>query len=142
MDASSGDACGGQGVDGGGGHAGGAADVGFVAVQAGDGALQVAGVEGVVAELVAGADLNPRMRASFAERYPTAKVYESVAEMCKDPKIDAVWTQDDDTTLRATRKRLFSMFGHDRLLRSLTFRTVLPTSRKRVGIVVIVALSK
>jgi phthalate 4,5-cis-dihydrodiol dehydrogenase len=42
-------------------------------------------------ELVAGADLNPRMRAGFTERYPATRVYESVAEMCKDPGIDAVW---------------------------------------------------
>ena len=42
-------------------------------------------------ELVAGADFNPRMRASFTERYPQTRVYESVAEMCKDPGIDAVW---------------------------------------------------
>jgi len=42
-------------------------------------------------ELVAGADLNPRMRASFAEHYPGTRVYESVEAMCKDPGIDAVW---------------------------------------------------
>jgi phthalate 4,5-cis-dihydrodiol dehydrogenase len=42
-------------------------------------------------DLVAGADMNPRMRASFAERYPSTRVYESVEAMCKDPGIDAIW---------------------------------------------------
>jgi phthalate 4,5-cis-dihydrodiol dehydrogenase len=42
-------------------------------------------------ELVAAADKNPRMRAGFLESYPGTRVYESVADLCKDPAIDAIW---------------------------------------------------
>jgi phthalate 4,5-cis-dihydrodiol dehydrogenase len=42
-------------------------------------------------DLVAGADLNPAMRAGFAEHYPNARVYESVAGACADPDVEAVW---------------------------------------------------
>jgi phthalate 4,5-cis-dihydrodiol dehydrogenase len=42
-------------------------------------------------ELVAGADLNPTMRAGFTERYPNAKAYPSVAELVRDPNVEAVW---------------------------------------------------
>ena len=42
-------------------------------------------------DLVAGADLNPAMRAGFAEHYPDARVYERVEDACRDPAVDAVW---------------------------------------------------
>jgi phthalate 4,5-cis-dihydrodiol dehydrogenase len=42
-------------------------------------------------ELVAGADLNPAMRAGFAEHYPQARVYEGVEAACADPNVEAVW---------------------------------------------------
>jgi phthalate 4,5-cis-dihydrodiol dehydrogenase len=42
-------------------------------------------------DLVAGADLNPTMRAGFEARYPGAKAYASVADLCKDPNVEAVW---------------------------------------------------
>lgn len=42
-------------------------------------------------ELVAGADLNPTMRAGFEARYPGAKAYETIADLCKDPNVEAVW---------------------------------------------------
>jgi phthalate 4,5-cis-dihydrodiol dehydrogenase len=42
-------------------------------------------------DLVAGADINPQMRKGFEERYPGTKTYESVAALCKDPNVEAVW---------------------------------------------------
>jgi phthalate 4,5-cis-dihydrodiol dehydrogenase len=42
-------------------------------------------------DLVAGADLNPAMRAGFAGHYPHARVYASVAAACADPNVEAVW---------------------------------------------------
>lgn len=42
-------------------------------------------------ELVAGADINPRMRAGFEERYPGTRTYESVAALCGDRDVEAVW---------------------------------------------------
>jgi phthalate 4,5-cis-dihydrodiol dehydrogenase len=42
-------------------------------------------------ELVAGADLNPAMRAGFIASYPGTRAYESVAAMCAAPGIDVVW---------------------------------------------------
>ena len=42
-------------------------------------------------ELVAGADLNPAMRAGFVERYPGTRAYETVAELARDPNVEAVW---------------------------------------------------
>jgi phthalate 4,5-cis-dihydrodiol dehydrogenase len=42
-------------------------------------------------ELVAGADLNPAMRAGFVERYPGTRSYETVAELARDPNVEAVW---------------------------------------------------
>jgi phthalate 4,5-cis-dihydrodiol dehydrogenase len=41
--------------------------------------------------LVAGADLNPAMRAGFEAAYPGTKAYDSIAAMCAAPDIDAVW---------------------------------------------------
>lgn len=41
--------------------------------------------------LVAGADLNPAMRAGFIERYPETQAYATVAELAHDPNVDAVW---------------------------------------------------
>jgi phthalate 4,5-cis-dihydrodiol dehydrogenase len=41
-------------------------------------------------ELVGGADINPVIRARFQERYPHAKVFGSVEEICRDPAVDAV----------------------------------------------------
>jgi phthalate 4,5-cis-dihydrodiol dehydrogenase len=41
--------------------------------------------------LVAGADLNPAMRAGFLAAYPDTKAYDSVAAMCASPDLDAVW---------------------------------------------------
>jgi len=42
-------------------------------------------------DLVAGADINPQMRKGFEERYPGTKTYDSVAALCKDPNVEAVW---------------------------------------------------
>jgi phthalate 4,5-cis-dihydrodiol dehydrogenase len=42
-------------------------------------------------QVVAGADLNPLMRDGFARRFPEARVYERVADLCTDPLIDAVY---------------------------------------------------
>ena len=42
-------------------------------------------------EIVAGADLNPRVRDVFGSRYPDAKVYDSAEGLCADPDVDAVW---------------------------------------------------
>jgi len=41
--------------------------------------------------LVAGADLNPAMRAGFEATYAGAKAYDSIAAMCAAPDIDVVW---------------------------------------------------
>ena len=42
-------------------------------------------------ELAGGADLNPTMRAGFETRYPGTRAYETVDELCRDPKVEAVW---------------------------------------------------
>ncbi len=42
-------------------------------------------------ELVAGADLSPRVREAFQQRYPEARVYETAEALCADPDVDAVW---------------------------------------------------
>ena len=42
-------------------------------------------------ELYAGADINPITRERFQARYPEAKVYDSIEELCADPDVDAVW---------------------------------------------------
>ena len=42
-------------------------------------------------ELVAGADLNPAMRAGFVATYPGTKAYDTVAAMCAAGDVDAVW---------------------------------------------------
>jgi phthalate 4,5-cis-dihydrodiol dehydrogenase len=42
-------------------------------------------------ELVAGADINPAMRAGFAERFPGTRVYETVAALCDDPNVEAIY---------------------------------------------------
>ena len=42
-------------------------------------------------ELVAGADINPLTRERFRDRYPQARAYASVAELCEDPSVEAVW---------------------------------------------------
>src|SRR5665213_2468480 len=41
--------------------------------------------------LVAGADINPRMRSGFQERYPGVKAYADVEELCRASNVDAVW---------------------------------------------------
>lgn len=41
-------------------------------------------------ELVAGADVNPRVRETFQARYG-AKVYDSIEKLCADPDVEAVW---------------------------------------------------
>ena len=43
------------------------------------------------AALVAGADTNDRMRTGFVERFAGTRAYATVAELCADPEIDAVW---------------------------------------------------
>ncbi len=43
------------------------------------------------AALVAGADTNERMRTGFVERFAGTRAYATVAELCADPEIDAVW---------------------------------------------------
>ncbi len=42
-------------------------------------------------ELVAGADHDPAMRDGFVRRYPGTRAYDSVAALCGDSGIDAVW---------------------------------------------------
>ncbi len=42
-------------------------------------------------DLVAGADVNARVRAAFEERFPGTKTYGSVNEMCEKADIEAVW---------------------------------------------------
>lgn len=42
-------------------------------------------------ELVAGADIDPRMRAGFEQRYPGTHTYDSVAALGDDPDVEAVW---------------------------------------------------
>jgi phthalate 4,5-cis-dihydrodiol dehydrogenase len=42
-------------------------------------------------ELYAGADINPVTRERFQERYPEAKVFDSIEALCADPDVDAVW---------------------------------------------------
>jgi phthalate 4,5-cis-dihydrodiol dehydrogenase len=41
--------------------------------------------------LVAGADVVPETRRRFKERYPEAQTYDSVAAMCADPNVEAIW---------------------------------------------------
>jgi phthalate 4,5-cis-dihydrodiol dehydrogenase len=41
-------------------------------------------------ELVAAADVNPRVLATFRQRYG-AKTYESIEKLCSDPDVEAVW---------------------------------------------------
>lgn len=40
--------------------------------------------------LVAGADINPRVRETFHQRYG-ARTYDSVEKLCDDPEVEAVW---------------------------------------------------
>jgi phthalate 4,5-cis-dihydrodiol dehydrogenase len=42
-------------------------------------------------QLVAGADVNPLMRANFERRYPGTRSYDSVEALCRDPEVEAVW---------------------------------------------------
>jgi phthalate 4,5-cis-dihydrodiol dehydrogenase len=42
-------------------------------------------------DLVGGADLVPETVQRFKERYPNARTYDSVAKLCADPELDAVW---------------------------------------------------
>ncbi len=42
-------------------------------------------------DLYAGADMNPLTRERFKERYPNAKVYDSIETLCADPDVEAVW---------------------------------------------------
>lgn len=42
-------------------------------------------------ELFAGADINPTTRERFKQRYPNARVYDSIEALCQDPDVDAVW---------------------------------------------------
>lgn len=42
-------------------------------------------------DLVAGADLNPLMRAGFLERFPGTRAYATVAELCADPAVEAIY---------------------------------------------------
>jgi phthalate 4,5-cis-dihydrodiol dehydrogenase len=42
-------------------------------------------------ELYAGADINPVTRERFQQKYPEAKVFDSIESMCADPDLDAVW---------------------------------------------------
>jgi phthalate 4,5-cis-dihydrodiol dehydrogenase len=41
-------------------------------------------------QLVAGADINPRVREAFSQRYHI-RAYDSVEKLCADPEVDAVW---------------------------------------------------
>ncbi|MCH7482900.1 MAG: Gfo/Idh/MocA family oxidoreductase [Chloroflexi bacterium] len=42
-------------------------------------------------DLVAAADINPRVREAFAARYPEARVYDSAEGLCADQNVEAVW---------------------------------------------------
>ncbi len=42
-------------------------------------------------ELVAGADINPKVRETFAVRYPNASIHDRAEGLCADPNVDAVW---------------------------------------------------
>jgi phthalate 4,5-cis-dihydrodiol dehydrogenase len=42
-------------------------------------------------KIVAGADIEPRVCAAFAERYPGTHVYDAAEKLCADPDVDAVW---------------------------------------------------
>ncbi|MSQ26696.1 MAG: Gfo/Idh/MocA family oxidoreductase [Dehalococcoidia bacterium] len=42
-------------------------------------------------QLVAGADTNPVTRERFMQRYPDTRVYDSVAALCADSTVEAVW---------------------------------------------------
>lgn len=42
-------------------------------------------------QLVAGADINPLTLQRFQERYPETRVYDSVAALCADSDVEAVW---------------------------------------------------
>ena len=41
--------------------------------------------------LIAGADMNPRMRAGFEQRYPGTRTYAAIAELARDPEVEAIW---------------------------------------------------
>jgi phthalate 4,5-cis-dihydrodiol dehydrogenase len=41
-------------------------------------------------ELAAGADVNPRVRETFHQRYG-ARTYDSIEKLCDDPEVEAVW---------------------------------------------------
>ena len=41
-------------------------------------------------ELVAAADVNPRVLETFRQRYG-AKTYDSIEKLCADPNVEAVW---------------------------------------------------
>ena len=42
-------------------------------------------------DLAAGADVNPTTLERFKARYTEARVYDSVAKLCEDPDVEAVW---------------------------------------------------
>jgi phthalate 4,5-cis-dihydrodiol dehydrogenase len=42
-------------------------------------------------DLMAGADVVPQTLVRFKERYPNVRTYDSVAKMCDDPDVEAVW---------------------------------------------------
>lgn len=42
-------------------------------------------------ELVAGADVNPRVLKVLQERFPQARTYDTAEKLCADPDVEAVW---------------------------------------------------
>jgi phthalate 4,5-cis-dihydrodiol dehydrogenase len=56
-------------------------------------------------ELYAGADINPTTRERFKERYPEAKVFDSIEAMCADPDLDAIWVSTLPCTAYDLRPR-------------------------------------
>jgi phthalate 4,5-cis-dihydrodiol dehydrogenase len=42
-------------------------------------------------DLIAGADINPKMRKGFEERYPGTRTYDTVAGLAGDPDVEAIW---------------------------------------------------
>ena len=42
-------------------------------------------------EMAAGADVNPRVREAFHDRYPDARVYDDADKLFADPDVEAVW---------------------------------------------------
>src|SRR5438105_2999053 len=65
--------------------------MGIVGIGQGGGGMLPAMASMSQLQLVAGADINPVTRERFQGRYPDARVYPTVAALCADPDVEAVW---------------------------------------------------